>query len=294
MNSLNMSQAESYSKEDFHCGACNRDFAAQVITWIDVSRTPQVKKLLLRWQFNTVQCPSCGCRQIAETPFFYEDFEEGLLIAVFPRIPDGRGALEASIREKYSYYPVLEFFYDLAQIWTLLYLQEHYRSNRNLRMLSRLGSGEEGLRKMLRFLKEDSLMIDIREKLTESFFGDSTEDELTDLLSQAVYTVEEMLPWPQDRKCICGSDLTAQFKCCGRQVELDEHDERLSRHYVVYCPSCSESLAGAACEMCGRVYTWKLGIVQTYKEGAAKKKSPKKKENHSPVKRTSKISQLDH
>ena len=294
MHSLNVNQAEAYSKEDFHCGSCNKDFSANVITWVDVTRTPQVKQLLLQWQFNTVQCPGCGCRQVAETPFFYEDFEEGLLIAVFPRIPEARGEVEASISEKYGYYPVLEFFYDLAQIWTLLYLQEHYRSNRNLRMLSRLGAGEGRLRKVLRFLKEDPLMIDIREKLTELFFDAAREDELTELLSQAIYTIEEMLPWPQDRVCICGADISNQFKCCGQQVELDEHDQRLSRHYVVYCPSCNESLAGAACEVCGRVYTWKLGIIPTYRGGTGKQPQQKSEQRLTAKQRTPKISQMDH
>ncbi len=280
--SLNISsQAEAYSQEEFHCGNCKKDFSAKVITWIDVSRTPQVKQTLLRWQFNTIQCPSCGCRQVAETPFFYEDFEEGLLIAVFPRIPEGRGKVEATIREKYGYYPLLEFFYDMAQIWTLLYLQEHYRSNANIRSLSRLGVGEERLKKVLRFLKEDPLMIDIREKLTESFFGDATEDELSDLLSRAIYTIEEMLPWPLDRKCICGTDLSREFKCCGKIVKLDEHDRLLSRHYVVYCPSCKESLAGASCEMCGRVFTWKLGMVPTYRQGAGR--TERKPSSEKPV-----------
>src|SRR5512138_1384608 len=149
MLGIGINQAEAYSQESFHCGNCSHDFSAKIVTWVDVSRTPQVKQAVLQWQFNIIQCPSCGSRQFAETPFFYEDFEEGLLVAVFPRIPDDRGTVEASIREKYGYYPVLEFFYDMTQLWTLLYLQEHYRANRNIRSLSRLGAGEERLRKIL-------------------------------------------------------------------------------------------------------------------------------------------------
>ncbi len=294
MQSNSSIQAEAYSQEQFHCGNCSREFAAKVITWIDVSRTPQAKQSLLRWQFNAIQCPSCGCRQVAETPFFYEDFEEGLLLAVFPRIPDGRGSVEAAIREKYGYYPVLEFFYDMTQIWMLLYLQEHYRANKNIHSLSRLGTGEDRLRKILRFLKEDTLMIDIREKLTESFFGDTGEDELSELLSRAIYTVEEMLAWPLDRKCICGSDLSREFKCCGRPIKLDEHDQRLSRHYVVYCPSCNESLAGASCELCGRVYTWKLGMVPTYHERSSKTERKTAAGSQAKPKQDSKIRLLDH
>lgn len=265
MQSINVNQAESYSQETFRCGNCNSDFTAKVITWIDVSRIPQVKQLLLRWEFNVVQCSSCGSRKFAETPFFYEDFEEGLLLAVFPRIPENRGIVEAAIQQKYGYYPVLEFFYDMSQLWTLLYLQDYYKTNKNLLSLSRLGRGESRIRKILRFLKEDPLMIDIREKLTESFFGEGGEDDLADLLGEAVYKLEEMLPWPLDRRCLCGGDLTSEFKCCGKPVNLDEHDRLLSQHYVIYCSTCGESLAGASCDRCGRLYTWKLGTVDTYR-----------------------------
>jgi hypothetical protein len=273
MLNLSINQAEAYSQEKFHCGNCSSDFQAKVITWVDVSRTPQVKQAIMRWEFNIVQCPHCGCRNFADTPFFYEDFEEGFLVAVFPRIPDERGTVEATIREKYGYYPLLEYFYDMAQIWTLLYLQEHYKINRNLRTLSRIGTGEQRIVKFMRFLKEDPMMIEIREKLMESFLGDATDDDLMDLLSRAIYQLEEMLPWPLDRRCVCGGDLTKEFKCCGRHIVLDDHDKLLSQHYVVYCPECGESLAGASCEICGRVYTWKLGTVASYEKekGAGRK-----------------------
>jgi hypothetical protein len=263
INLLN-NQAEAYSVETFECGNCDREFRAKIITWVDVSRSPQARKALLKWEFNIIECTHCGCRHFSGTPFFYEDFEEGLLIAVFPRIPDKRGEVEAGIREKYGYYPVLEFFYDMTQIWMLIYFQEHYKMNKNLRALSRIGKGEEKLRKMLRFLKEDPLMIDIREKLTESFFGDVTHDELLDVLGQAIYRLEEMLPWPKDRICKCGADLSAEFKCCGNRIALDDHENLLSRHYIIYCPSCKEALSGASCEVCGRVYTWKLGTISSY------------------------------
>ncbi len=265
------SQAEAFSQENFHCGNCDRDFSAKVITWVDVSRTPQVRHAILRWEFNVVQCTHCGCRNFADTPFFYEDFEEGFLVAVFPRIPEKRGTVEASIRERYGYYPLLEYFYDMAQLWMLVYLQEHYKSNRNLRALTRIGQGEERIAKFFRFLKEDPMMIDIRERLTESFFGNSSEDELMDLLSQAIYKLEDMLPWPMDRRCSCGGDLTKEFKCCGEKIALDEHEKLLSRHYVLYCPQCGESLAGASCEICGRVYTWKLGTVPSHQRPSKKR-----------------------
>lgn len=275
MLGIAINQAEAYSQETFHCGNCSHDFSAKVITWVDVSRTPQVKQAILQWQFNIIQCPSCGCRQFAETPFFYEDFEEGLLIAMFPKIPDDRGAVEASIREKYGYYPILEYFYDMTQLWTLLYIQEHYRRNKNLRLLSRLGTGEERIKKVLVFLKEDEMMIEIRERLTESFFGDASEDDLLELLSRAIYTIEEMLPWPADRRCQCGRDLTREFRCCGHEVPIEDHDRNLAPQYVIYCPTCGESLAGASCDTCGRVYTWKLGVVPTYQPKRPRKARPK-------------------
>lgn len=264
MLNLMGNQAEAYSLETFHCGNCDRDFQARIITWVDVSRTPQVKRTLLQWEFNIIECSYCGCRHFSGSPFFYEDFENGLLVAVFPRIPEERGDVEQNIRSKYGYYPLLEFFYDMTQVWMLIYFQEHYKTNKNLRTLSRIGQGDERLRKILRFLKENQLMISIREKLTESFMGDATNDELVDLLGQAIYTLEEMLPWPKDRRCRCGKDLSDEFMCCGNGLDLDEHDMLLSRHYIIYCPTCKEALTGASCEACGRVYTWKLGTVDTY------------------------------
>jgi hypothetical protein len=263
VNLLN-NRAEAYSIETFQCGNCGRDFEAKVITWVDVSRTPQAKRSLLKWEFNVIECMHCGCRHFSGTPFFYEDFEEGLLAAVFPRIPDKRGEVEGAIKEKYGYYPSLEFFYDMTQIWMLIYFQEHYRMNKNPRALAKIGAGEERLRKMLRFLKENPLMIDIREKLTESFFSEETNDEFIDILEQAAYVLEEVLPWPLDRRCNCGADLTAGFTCCGNRVKLDGHDRLLSRHYVIYCPACKEALSGASCGVCGKVYTWKLGVVDSY------------------------------
>lgn len=265
MINLLTKQAEAYSRDIFRCGNCKRDFEARIITWVDVSKTPQAKQALLKWEFNLLQCTHCGCRNFSGSPFFYEDFEEGLLVAVFPGIPDKRGEIETAIRTKYGYYPVLEFFYDMTQLWMLIYFQEHYHTNRNLRALSRIGRGEERLRKMLRFLKEDHLMINIREKLTESFFNDAANDELVEVLGQAVYSLEEMLPWPRDRRCSCGADLADEFKCCGKQVNLVEQEQMLSRHYVIYCPVCKESLSGTLCAQCGRVFTWKLGMVGTYK-----------------------------
>jgi hypothetical protein len=271
------SQAEAYSTEQFECGNCGKDFSASIITWVDVSKTPMARQAISKWQFNVIQCTHCGCRHFSGTPFFYEDFEEGLLIAVFPRVPEKRGEIERTIRTKYGYYPVLEFFYDMTQIWMLLYLQDHYKQNGNLRSLSQLGQGEERLRKMLRFLKENPLMIDIRETLTESFLDDSVNERLLELLARAIYTLEEMLPWPMDHVCVCGSDLTDHLVCCNSKINLAEHEHLLSKHYIIYCPTCKEALSGASCDDCGQVYTWKLGTVASYSKtgrSSAQKTTP--------------------
>jgi hypothetical protein len=264
MSNLLRNQAEAYSRESFLCGSCGKDFETSVITWVDVSKTPLARQALLKWQFNIIQCTHCGCRNFSGSPFFYEDFEEGLLIAVFPRIPNKRGSVEQAIKEKFGYYPVLEFFYDMTQIWMLLYFQEHYRKNKNLRVLSRLGRGEERIRRILKFLKEDPLMIDIREKLTESFFDPDANEALMEILGRSVYTLEEMLPWPADRKCLCGADLSQEIICCGDRINLADHEQLLSKHYVIYCPTCKESITGAACARCGSVYTWKLGVIPSF------------------------------
>ncbi len=261
--------AEAYSRETFQCGNCKAQFEAKVITWVDVSKTPQARQALMKWQFNIIQCSRCGCRHFSGTPFFYEDFEEGLLVAVFPAIPEGRGAIEKSLRQQYGYYPVLEFFYDMTQIWMLLYFQDHYRTNKNLRQLSRIGQGEKQLRTMLQFLKENPLMIDIRECLTESFFKEAGDDRLVDILSRAVYTLEKMLPWPLDHRCLCGADLAEGMRCCGHRIDISGHQQLLSQHYVVYCGTCKEALSGATCEQCGRVFTWKLGTTNSYGRGSA-------------------------
>ncbi len=259
-------RAEAYSNETFRCENCKRDFEAKIITWVDVSRTPQAKQAILRHEFNVIQCPHCGNRHFSGTPFFYEDFGDGLLIAVFPGIPDKRGYLEQRIREKFGYYPLLEFFYDMTQIWTLIYFQEHYRASRDPLGRALPGSGEDRLRKMLYFLKEDPLMIDIREKLTGSVAQGDPNGDLADTLGQALYTLEEMLPWPLDRRCRCGADLTSRLESCGSRISLDNH--LLSQHYMMYCPACNGSLSGASCGVCGKVYTWKLGIVDSYKGSA--------------------------
>ena len=185
-------QAEAFCNEVLYCSSCKSSFKARVATWIDVSRTPRVKTLLLNWEFNMVICPQCGNRLYSDAPFFYEDFAEGLLVALFPRIPKNHLSVEAHIRQEYGYYPTLEFFYDMTQLWFLIYLQEYYKTNVNPRGESNFGGREERLRTFLRFLKKDPMMLTIRETLVKSFLGIKTNDDLQNVLWHALVKLEGM------------------------------------------------------------------------------------------------------
>ena len=260
-------QAEAYRHETFRCAQCSRDFKARVITWVDVSRMPQIKKTILQQEFNIIQCPYCGRPHFAEVPFFYEDFEEGMLVAVFPETPANRDAVEAELRERFGYYPVLECFYDMAQIWLLVYLQNHYREKRNSRSLPMTGRRRDQTFELLRFLKEDPLMAVIKDNLGDIFSGASEDGEnLAAVLGQAVYRSEGLHPWPLDRRCICGADISQTFKCCGRRLDFDNH-ELLSSRRNIGCPACGRTFVHAACGKCSRTYTWELGIVESFEGG---------------------------
>ncbi len=191
-------QAEAYNTETFQCARCKNDFQATIATWVDISRSPQVKVLLKEWTFNVITCPRCGNRQFSGSFFFYEDFAEGLLVAVFPDVPTNRVSLEEEIRRLYSHYPALEFFYDMSQLWFLIYLQQYYGNNGSLKTASKIGTGEARLRIFLSFLKTDPLMLTLRETLTATFLGNKTGDDLQNILWRALAKIEGESPWPQD------------------------------------------------------------------------------------------------
>jgi len=197
-------QAEAYSKELHYCTLCKRSFKSRIVTWIDVSRTPGIKALLLNGAFNIVTCSHCGNRLNSDAPFFYEDFAEGLLIAVFPRIPANHLSIEADIRQEYGYYPTLEFFYDMTQLRFLIYLQEYYKTNMNTRETSGIGDGEKRLRAFLRFLKKDPLMLTIRETLTKTFLKNETNEDLQKVLWYALVKLEGMFSDPLEVSAFIG------------------------------------------------------------------------------------------
>jgi hypothetical protein len=183
-------QSETHRTELLYCGSCKHGFQARIAMWVDVARTPRVKALLQNWEFNIVTCPHCGNQQFSDSPFFYEDFAEGLLIAVFPSVPENHLSVEAHFKHEYGYYPTLEFFYDMTQLWFLIYLQEHYKKNEAPRAASQIGIGEERLRTFLRFVKKDPLMLTIRETLAETFLGNKTSDDLQNVLWRALAKLE--------------------------------------------------------------------------------------------------------
>ncbi len=160
--------------------------------------------MLQQWEFNIVTCVRCGNRQFSGSPFFYEDFEEGLLIAVFPSIPQNHLSLEDQIRQQHGYYPTLVFFYDMTQLWLLIHLQEHYKNNENRLTHSKIGKGEERLQKFLLFLKTDPLMLAIRETLTSMLSGNKSGEDLQNILWRAFATIEGEASLPRDRAVNAG------------------------------------------------------------------------------------------
>ncbi len=196
-------QAEAYNTETFECERCKREFKATVATWVDVSRHPRVRKQLQQQDFNRISCPFCGHSQFSGSFFFYEDFAEGLLVAVFPSIPVNHASLEDEIRRAYGYYPVLEFFYDMTQLWFLIRLQEHYRLDRKPIDFA-LPGNEERLQRFLRFVKSDPLMLTMRETLSDIESGTKTNDDLQDILWQAISKIEGMSVSPADEAVPAG------------------------------------------------------------------------------------------
>lgn len=198
-------QAEEYNNEKFICERCHNRFEAKIVTWVDVSGAPRVRALLQEGEFNMITCPRCGLRQFSGSPFFYEDFADGLLLAVFPVIPANHVSMQEEIKQQYAYYPLLEFFYDMTQLWLLIYFQDHYGNNNNVRTSSRAGIGEKRLKRILRFLKTDPLMVTLRKTLTETLSGDRPNDDLQDVLWRALATIDAAVPAVPDSAAIAVS-----------------------------------------------------------------------------------------
>ena len=188
---MNPNKKETYQREKFHCGHCGEIFHSPVVTWVDVSRTPQMRLKILQWEFNMVTCPRCGSKAFADVPFFYEDFEEGILISVFPSLPDRIDVVEKIIRERYSYYPFLEFFYDMTQLWVLVYMYFYRLENTGRSSGSSTPEGEIMTAKTLQFIKTNGVMLHIREKLVESFHKPAAYDELINAVERSIFWIEK-------------------------------------------------------------------------------------------------------
>ncbi len=217
--------AEAYNKETFQCEHCKREFQATIATWVDVSRHPLVKKQLQHGDFNRISCPFCGHRQFSGSFFFYEDFAEGLLVAVFPSIPVNHASLEEEIRRAYGYYPLLEFFYDMTQLWFLIRLQEHYRDERDIVSFPRPGN-EERLQKFLRFIKYDPLMLTMRDTLSNIAAGTKTDDDLQNILWQALAKIEGMPAGPADVAVPAGPPAMRSRRDAGISAGFNEQARR--------------------------------------------------------------------
>jgi len=184
-------EIERYRHETFHCAYCGETFEAQVTTWVDASRTPRVRERILRFAFNTVRCPRCGFEAVADTPFFYEDFEEGILVLVFPSVPDQPGEIERDVKEHYSYYPFIEFFYDMTQLWVLVYIYLYHMKNGRLTNGAVTGDEKDHMvKKIIRFIKTDGVMLHIREKMRESFSKPAAYDELISAVELSMFSME--------------------------------------------------------------------------------------------------------
>jgi len=179
-----------YKKDIFYCKYCRKKFQARVTTWVDVSKTPEARLKLLRWEFNLVRCPACGYQAVADSPFFYEDFEEGLLIAVIPSVPDQPAEVEGRIRSQYSYYPRIDFFYDMVQIWFLVYLYFYDRENEKICGSASVGMKEKEMQKIIRFIKTDAIMLHIRQKIEDLFREPAAFDSLVTVVERAIHSLD--------------------------------------------------------------------------------------------------------
>ena len=176
--------------DKFHCTYCGKEFQARITTWIDVSKTPEARLQILQWEFNIVRCPVCGYQAVADSPFFYEDFDVGLLIAVYPSPPINPAAEEVSIRSQYGYYPHIEFFYDLTQLWVLVYWYFYHREYGHPYGMVTSKEKEDIMHKSIRLIKTDVAMLHIGEKLRESFYEPAAYDELLNAVERLICSME--------------------------------------------------------------------------------------------------------
>ncbi len=66
------------------CSVCRKQFAAEVMSLIDVEQHPELKARLVGGRFNAYSCPHCGNEGILSAPFLYHDPAKELLFCFMP------------------------------------------------------------------------------------------------------------------------------------------------------------------------------------------------------------------
>ena len=88
-----MSQQKTYN---IRCPKCQHDQSVQLYESINVKTHPDLKKLLMANQMNTVTCEQCALTFRVDKPLLYHDPAQRIMIY---QVPLGEGAVEAGERE---------------------------------------------------------------------------------------------------------------------------------------------------------------------------------------------------
>jgi hypothetical protein len=67
------------------CPNCRAPMRAQLVTFVDVGRQPELKNYLLSGQLNLAVCPSCGTPAMVAAPLIYHDPAKQLFLVHFPQ-----------------------------------------------------------------------------------------------------------------------------------------------------------------------------------------------------------------
>lgn len=88
-----MSQQKTYN---IHCPKCQQDLSVELYESINVQTSPDLKKLLMANQMNTVTCEQCALTFRVDKPLLYHDPVRSFMIY---QIPMGEDSLEKGERE---------------------------------------------------------------------------------------------------------------------------------------------------------------------------------------------------
>jgi hypothetical protein len=84
-------------------------------------------------------------------------------------------------------------------------------------------------------------------------------------LGKMALETPEVYPWPRDEICRCGHSLKPFVFCCNphEPFSISELVESFGVDHVLHRQCCGAELPGFACDLCGRVYTWQKGLVDS-------------------------------